>query len=103
MYIAFNNTWRAIQMKNCNKFHLLACKQHVFFASKYGLNLQVFLLLFFLFSMKMVEIVGKLRNRPVPILLTNDMLQAMDLLVASREACGVMSDYFLPFLGLHLG
>jgi len=48
--------------------------------------------------MKMVEIVGK-RTRPVPILMSQDMLNAMDVLVATRCACDMNSDYFFALPG----
>jgi len=39
--------------------------------------------------MKVVQIVGK-RNRPVPILLTEDMVAAMDVLLNARSSCGIL-------------
>jgi hypothetical protein len=43
--------------------------------------------------MCMIQIIGK-RNRPVPILLTSEMLVAMEALNATRETCNVTSESF---------
>jgi hypothetical protein len=48
--------------------------------------------------MKMIEIIGK-RIRPVPILLSSDMLKAMDVLNTTRKACDVASEYFFAIPG----
>jgi len=39
--------------------------------------------------MKVVQVIGK-RSRPVPILLTHDMTEAMDILLATRDDCGML-------------
>lgn len=41
--------------------------------------------------LKVVHVVGK-RSRPVPILLTHDMLQCMDVLRDTRGDCGIRDD-----------
>jgi hypothetical protein len=51
--------------------------------------------------MKVIQIVGK-RTRPVPILLTKDMLHAMKVLVENREACGVSSQFFFAIPGIQV-
>jgi hypothetical protein len=52
----------------------------------------------------MVQIIGK-RNRPVPILLTAEMLTCMDLLSEMRMSCGVVDNIFffaIPGTNTHL-
>jgi hypothetical protein len=54
--------------------------------------------------MKMIQIIGK-RNRPVPILLTTEMLTCMDLLCEKRKSCGVVDNTFffaIPGTSTHL-
>lgn len=46
----------------------------------------------------MIQIIGK-RNRPVPILLTSEMLAAMEVLNATRETCNVTSESFFAVPG----
>lgn len=40
--------------------------------------------------LKVVHVIGK-RDRPVPILLTEDVVQSIDTLIDTRQACGVPS------------
>ena len=41
--------------------------------------------------LKVVHVVGK-RDRPVPILLTQDVVQCIDALIDTRSSCGISSD-----------
>ena len=67
-----------------------------------GLVSIAFRIRFLYFSFKHIEVIGK-QQRKVPVILSEDMCKALQVLVESRQSCGILPENIFLFPNSALG